>query len=135
MSADEIEHDNRVRIDKWLWAARFFKTRALAAEAVSGGKVDVNGDRAKASRAVRIGDHLSVRRGPYEWTVIVKRLAKQRGPASEAQRLYEETEESKERRERLAAQMRFERPPEFDVAGRPSKKDRRARLRFTKRGW
>ena len=65
-----------IRIDKWLWAARFFKTRSLAAEAVSGGKVDINGDRAKPSRIVRVGDKLRVRRGPYEWIVIVKEVCR-----------------------------------------------------------
>jgi ribosome-associated heat shock protein Hsp15 len=129
----ETAKENEIRIDKWLWAARFFKTRSLAAEAVSGGKVDVNGGRAKPSRSIKIGDQLSVRRGPYEWTVIVKGVAKQRGPATEAELLYEETEESRGRRERVAVQMRFERPPEFNIAGRPSKKDRRARLRFMRR--
>ena len=124
-----------VRIDKWLWAARFFKTRSFAADAVTGGKIDVNGARAKPSRIMRLGDSLSIRRGPYESTVVVKGLAKVRGPASEAQLLYEETEESIRRRELTSAQLKLERPPEFDSPGRPSKKDRRAVLRFTKRGW
>jgi ribosome-associated heat shock protein Hsp15 len=124
-----------LRIDKWLWAARFFKTRSLAAEAVAGGKVDVNGGRAKPSRNVRPGDELSIRRGPYEWTVTVRDVARQRGPAPEARRLYEETQESQRKREATAARLKLERPPEFDVGGRPSKKDRRALRRFTKRGW
>ena len=124
-----------VRVDKWLWAARFFKTRGVAAEAVGGGKVEINGARAKPSRLVRPGDRLSIRRGPYEWTVVVKNLAKLRGPASQAQALYEETEESSRRREAAAAQMKLERPRQFDSPGRPSKKDRRAMERFTKREW
>jgi ribosome-associated heat shock protein Hsp15 len=124
-----------IRIDKWLWAARFFKTRSLAAEAVIGGKVEVNGARAKPSRNLRIGDSLSIRRGPYEWTVTVKGVTDRRGPAAKAQLLYEETEESIRRREAVSAQLKFERPPEFDLPGRPSKKDRRAILKFTKRGW
>ena len=136
MSDKEIEETNEpMRIDKWLWAARFFKTRSLAAEAVTGGKIDVNGARAKPSRIMRLGDKLSIRRGPYEWTVAVKGLAKLRGPAAEAQLLYEETEESIRKREAISAQFKFERPPEFNIPGRPSKKDRRAVLRFTKRGW
>ena len=136
MSDKQIEENNEsIRIDKWLWAARFFKTRSLAADAVTGGKIDVNGARAKPSRIMRLGDKLSIRRGPYESTVVVKGLAKLRGPASEAQLLYEETEESIRRRELTSAQLKLERPPEFDSPGRPSKKDRRAVLRFTKKSW
>ena len=136
MSDKQIEKNNEsIRIDKWLWAARFFKTRSLAADAVTGGKIDVNGARAKPSRIMRLGDKLSIRRGPYEWTIVVKGLAKLRGPASEAQLLYEETEESIRKRELVSAQLKLERPPEFDSPGRPSKKDRRAVLRFTKKSW
>lgn len=136
MNPQEIEQTHEpIRIDKWLWAARFFKTRSLAAEAVTGGKIEVNGARAKPSRIMRLGDKLNIRRGAYEWTVVVKGLAKLRGPAPEAQLLYEETEESVRRRAAASAQLKFERSPEFDIPGRPSKKDRRAMLRFTKRGW
>ena len=124
-----------IRIDKWLWATRFFKTRSLAAEAVTGGKVEVNGARAKPSRNVRIGDSLSIRRGPYEWAVIIKGVTDLRGPAAKAQLLYEETKESIRKREAISVQLKFERPPEFDLPGRPSKKDRRAMVKFTKRGW
>ncbi len=124
-----------LRLDKWLWAARFFKTRSLAAEAVSGGKVEINGARSKPGRSVHVGDRLSIRRGPYEWTVIVRDISKHRGPAPEAQLLYEETEQSKQKREETSAQLKIQRPPEFDTRGRPSKKARRAILRFTKRGW
>jgi ribosome-associated heat shock protein Hsp15 len=129
-----FQESEEVRIDKWLWAARFFKTRSLAAEAVTGGKVAVNGARAKPSRNVRPGDLLGIRRGPYEWIVIVKGLAAQRGPAATAQLLYEETETSRNKREADAARLKLEQPPEF-ASGRPSKKDRRALARFTKRGW
>ena len=124
-----------IRLDKWLWAARFFKTRSLAAEAVTGGKISINSARAKPSRIVRLGDRIVIHRGAYEWTVIVKDVARLRGPASEAQQLYEETEESVRKREAAIAQLKFERPPEFDLPGRPSKKDRRAIARWTKRGW
>ncbi len=129
------DNSEEIRLDKWLWAARFFKTRGVAAEAVGGGKVEINGARAKPSRLVRPGDRLSIRRGPYEWTVIIKNLAKLRGPASQAHALYEETEESLRRREAAVAQMKLERPRQFDSPGRPSKKDRRAMERFTKRDW
>ncbi len=123
----------QVRLDKWLWAARFFKTRALAAEAAGGGKVEINGERAKPSRLVRVGDRLCIRRGPFEWTVIVKDTARLRGPAPEAQRLYDETEDSARQRA-AAAQLKLERPREF-ASSRPSKKDRRAIARFIKKGW
>lgn len=124
------------RLDKWLWAARFFKTRSLAAAAVSGGKVDVNGDRAKPSRAICPGDKLAIRRGAYEWTIVIKAVSRLRGPAPQARQLYEETEESARKRQNAIAQMKLEGgAPEFDLPGRPSKKDRRAIARFTKRGW
>jgi ribosome-associated heat shock protein Hsp15 len=130
----EEERIEEIRIDKWLWAARFFKTRALAAGAVSGGKVEINGVRSKPSRIVRAGDQLTIRRGPYEWSVTVKAISSLRGPAVQAQALYQESEESVRRRESAVARMKFERPPEFDFRGRPSKKDRRAIERFTRRG-
>jgi ribosome-associated heat shock protein Hsp15 len=129
------EREELIRIDKWLWAARFFKSRSLAAEAVAGGKVDVGGARAKPSRIVRPGDRISIRRGSYEWTVTVKELSRQRGPASEAQEMYDETEESRRKREATAAQLRLERPPDFSTPGRPSKKDRRDIQRLTKKNW
>ena len=119
-----------LRLDKWLWAARFFKTRALAAEAVAGGKVKVNGERAKAAKAVRPGDTLEVRIGPYEYVVQVRALSAKRGPAKEAALLYEEQAQSRATREALAAQLRAEkswlqRPP-----GRPGKRDRREIVRL-----
>lgn len=129
----EQESNSEIRLDKWLWAARFFKTRGIAAEAVTGGKVTLNGGRAKPGRAVRPGDELAIRRGHDEWTVIVRELSRRRGPASQAQQLYEETAESTRKRD--AAQVKLERPPEFDSPGRPSKKDRRAMERWTRRRW
>lgn len=128
-------YSEETRLDKWLWAARFFKTRSLAADAINGGKVEVNGNRPKPSRGVRVGDRLNIRRGLYEWTILVKDLSRLRGPAAQAQQLYEETEESARKRAAAAAQLKLERPPQFHTPGRPSKKDRRAVLRFTKRGW
>ena len=85
----------KVRIDKWLWAARFYKTRGLASEAIAGGKVQVNGDRAKRARPVQPGDELRIRQGPYEHHVVVRALSARRGPASMAAQLYEETSASR----------------------------------------
>jgi len=123
---DDSNEADRFRLDKWLWAARFFKTRALATDAVAGGKVEVNGERAKPSKALKAGDSIRLRLGPYEHTLIVRELSGHRGPASVAQTLYAETPESVEARERLAAQRRMA-PPTFvfEDKGRPSKKDRR----------
>jgi ribosome-associated heat shock protein Hsp15 len=123
----------RVRIDKWLWAARFFKTRALASEAVDGGKVHVNGDRVKAARALRPGDRLEIRRGQEELEVVVRVLSEQRGPATAAQALYEETEASVTKRQAVAEQQRAlaAAMPRFE--GRPDKRSRRAITKFTRR--
>lgn len=129
-----IERDRQIRLDKWLWAARFFKTRSLAAEAVEGGKVHLNGSRTKPSHSIRIGDELKVRRGPYEWIVIVRGVSMKRGPALAVQSLYEETEESKRSREALANELRFQGRIVSEMKGRPSKKASRDLLRFTRRG-
>jgi ribosome-associated heat shock protein Hsp15 len=124
-----------LRIDKWLWAARFFKTRSLAAEAVEGGKVHLNGSRTKPGHLVRVGDQLRIRRGPYESIVVVQNLSERRGPAAEAQKLYVETEESKKGREELATQLRLQGPVGFGITGRPTKKDRRDIRGLKRRGW
>ena len=117
---------DRVRVDKWLWAARFYRTRSLATEAVAGGKVEVNGERAKPAKTVKPGDEIRLRLGPYEHILIVRNLAERRGPASVAQALYAETEASREARQRLAAQLAAA-PAMFvyEEKGRPTKKDRR----------
>lgn len=117
--------NGNVRLDKWLWAARFFKTRSLAAAAVQGGKVHVRDERAKPARAVRVGDELRIRRGPYEWVVTVKGLSARRGPATEAALLYEETRESVRNREAARALMQAQAAPFREHGGRPTKKDRR----------
>ncbi len=113
------------RLDKWLWAARFFKTRNLAIEAINGGKVHVDGQRVKPARSLRRGSEVRIRKGPLEFTVIVHDLCSQRRPASEAALLYQETEESRTRREALAEQRRLAATRHERGAGRPSKKDRR----------
>lgn len=118
-------NDGRVRIDKWLWAARFFKTRSAATEAVQGGKVHVNGARAKPARDVRPGDTVEVTVGDTPFTVEVTGLAERRGTAAQAALLYTETPESRARRERLREVRRMAPPPGADMAGRPSKRDRR----------
>jgi ribosome-associated heat shock protein Hsp15 len=133
MSSSSDDSD-RVRIDKWLWAARFFKTRSLATEAIAGGKVELNGDRAKPSKAIKAGDEVRLRLGPYEHILIVKDLLDRRGPASVAQTLYEETEASKAAREKLALQLKMA-PAAFvfEEKGRPTKKDRRDLSQFIDR--
>ena len=121
----------KVRLDKWLWAARFFKTRSLAADTIEGGKVELNGDRVKRAKNVQRGDEVSVRLGPYEHVVVVRGLSERRGPASVAQSLYEETAASIAAREHLAAQLKMA-PAAFvyEERGRPTKKDRRELTRF-----
>jgi ribosome-associated heat shock protein Hsp15 len=119
-----------VRLDRWLWAARFYRTRTLAAEAIDGGKVEVNGQRAKRSKVVRVGDRVRVRRGEDVIEVIVEALADRRGPAATARLLYRETEESRQERERRAALQRrlgsgYRPPPR-----RPSSKERRVLRRL-----
>lgn len=123
------EATGRVRLDRWLWAARFFKTRALAAEAAAGGKVHVGGQRGKPSRAVRLGEILRIQRGSEEYVVTVKALSVRRGPAREAVLLYEETAESRQRREELSEQRRLQ--SRTGSPGRPTKQNRRRIVRFT----
>lgn len=119
-----------VRLDKWLWAARFYKTRALAAEAVDLGRVEVNGDTVKRAREVRVGDYLTIRRPPFVQSIVVRGVSEQRGPATVAQALYAESAESLQGRERLAAQLKAAQGYGLHEAGRPSKRDRRAINRF-----
>lgn len=114
-----------VRIDKWLWAARFFKTRSLATDAVDGGKVRLNGDRIKPARGVKAGDRLEIDNGASEWEVVVAALADKRGSASVAQTLYAETEQSIAERQKKAEQRKLFREPSETIKGRPTKRDRR----------
>jgi ribosome-associated heat shock protein Hsp15 len=114
-----------VRVDKWLWAARFYKTRALATDAVLGGHVQLNGVRVKPAKDVRVGDVLQIRIGTTEWIVDVRGLSDRRGPATVAQALYEERPGSKEARERQIRQRRLAKPIGADLGARPTKQDRR----------
>lgn len=114
-----------VRLDKWLWAARFFKTRALAARAVAGGKVELHGHKPKPAKPVHPGDVIRLRLGPYEYLLTVRALSERRGPATEAARLYVEDPAGKTRRERLAEQHRLASIAFAHGEGRPSKKERR----------
>jgi ribosome-associated heat shock protein Hsp15 len=116
---------DQVRIDKWLWAARFFKTRGAATEAVLGGRVHVNGERVKPAKDVRAGDTIEVTIATLRRTVVVQGVADKRGPASVAATLYEETPESIAERERHAAERRLARPLGADLGARPTKQDRR----------
>lgn len=129
MSTDDTTE--KFRIDKWLCAARFFKTRALAADAVECGKVHVNELRVKPARTVVAGDRLAINIGQKQYEVEVLALSNRRGPASEAQKLYRETDASIQRRETAAAQLRAQ-PQPFFFRGRPTKRDRREIERFKK---
>lgn len=120
----------KVRLDKWLWAARFFKTRALATEAINGGHVHLNGSRPKPSRPLQVGDELVIRKGREEFTVTVCELSARRGPASVAQQLYREHEESLQKREAQREQRRLEAAAAPQAARRPDKKGRRKIIRF-----
>jgi ribosome-associated heat shock protein Hsp15 len=122
-----------VRVDKWLWAARFFKTRSAATEAVAGGHVKVNGERAKPSREVAAGDRIEVRTSSERWTVDVQALADRRGTAAAARALYEETPDSSAARELRRLEAKASRSLGADLGGRPSKRDRR-RLDALRRG-
>jgi len=124
----------KVRLDKWLWAARFFKTRTLALEAIAGGKVHLNGNRVKPAHVVASGDQLRIRKGPYEFVVVVKELSSQRGPAKVATMLYEETAESRAMREQLAELHRMSTLATPHTDKRPNKKQRRQINRFIGKG-
>jgi ribosome-associated heat shock protein Hsp15 len=117
--------EDRTRIDKWLWVARFYKTRGLSAEAIDSGKVEVNGERAKRSRLVQPGDRVRIRMGPYEHIVTVRGLSERRGSATIASALYEEDAESRKAREAMVAHVRAMNANTGYDTGRPTKKDRR----------
>ena len=127
---------DRLRIDKWLWAARFYKTRTLASEEIGKGRVAINGQEAKAAREVKVGDSVSVRRDAVTRTVVVRGLSGMRGPAPVAQQLYEETPESIAEREKAAEQRRYAREPALAIdQGRPTKRQRRELDDAQQHGW
>src|SRR6266550_3680999 len=132
-----MTHDDpgdRVRLDKWLWAARFYKTRSLATDAVGGGKVQVNGERAKPAKAVKVGDEVRLRLGPYEHVLTIRGLSERRGPATVAQSLYEEMPASRAARDKLSADLKLAPAPFVsEDKVRPTKKDRRALSEFIDR--
>jgi ribosome-associated heat shock protein Hsp15 len=119
-----------MRLDKWLWAARFYKTRSLATDAVDGGKVKLNGVSAKPAREIKVGDRLALRVGDENWEVIVQGLNEQRRPAPEARLLYQETAESARSRAQAAELRRLAPTPVPEHKGRPTKRDRRQLIRF-----
>ena len=122
---DEIERPGKVRLDKWLWAARFYKTRAFSAEAIAGGKIEVNGERAKRSKLIQAGDTMRIRMGPYEHIIDVTGVSATRGSATIAATLYKETDASKKAREAMAQHVRAMNANTGYDSGRPTKKDRR----------
>jgi ribosome-associated heat shock protein Hsp15 len=124
------DSENKIRVDKWLWAARFYKTRGLAADAVDGGKVQVNGERVKPAKALKPGDALVVRNGPYAWEIEVTLLSDRRGSATDAAKLYVESAESRLAREQTAQRMKADRQSNPFPVGRPTKRQRRQIHRF-----
>jgi len=120
-----------LRLDKWLWAARFFKTRSLAQQAIESGRVTLNDQRVKSAHLLRISDLVSVRVGEFVWRIQVKNVSERRGPATEARKLYEETAESRAERERRVGLRRWSAEPAAAIKGRPTKRDRRTLERFT----
>jgi len=131
MAKAESTSDDSQRLDKWLWAARFYKTRSLAVEAINGGKVHLNKNRVKPSRTIRPDDILTISKPPYEHVITVQGLAKQRRPAPEAQMLYQESAESIAKREKLREEIKNQPLGFRHEKGRPSKRDRRHIIKFT----
>ncbi len=122
--------DSRVRIDKWLWAARFYKTRSLATDAVESGKVQLNGERVKPAKAIKAGDLLAIRNGQSMWQITVTGLSERRGSATEAGKLYSESDQSRREREEQLEVRKLERQSNPYAGGRPTKKARRQIIRF-----
>jgi ribosome-associated heat shock protein Hsp15 len=120
-----------MRVDKWLWAARFFKTRSLAQQAIAAGRVKLNDARVKSSHELKTGDALAIRVGDFEWQIVVSALSDKRGPAEQARKLYQETDASRAERERRMDLRRWGAEPASALKGRPTKRDRRTIERFT----
>lgn len=125
-----VENNEKYRIDKWLFAARFFKTRALAAEAIDRGRIMINDQRIKPAKTVAVGDKIEIRINNYQYAIEVMGLSNKRGSAPQAQQLYRETDESREERALLAARLKAQ-PQPFFAKGRPTKRDRREIERLT----
>jgi ribosome-associated heat shock protein Hsp15 len=121
-----------VRLDKWLWAARFYKTRSLAQRAIAAGQVKLNDERVKPAHEVKAGDFIFLNKETLSWNVLVRALSEKRGPAEQARKLYEETEASRAERERRADLRRFGAEPAAQLKGRPTKRDRRTIEKFTR---
>jgi ribosome-associated heat shock protein Hsp15 len=119
-----------MRLDKWLWAARFFKTRSLAQQAVAGGRVKLNGERVRVAHAVKAGDTLLVRIAEFEWDIAVRALSERRGPAEQARKLYEESAAGLAERQRLTDLRRWGAEPASRLKGRPTKRNRRLMEKF-----
>jgi len=133
MAKQPEAEDNSQRLDKWLWAARFYKTRGLAVEAINGGKVHLNKHRAKPSRTIKQDDVLTISKPPYEHVITILGAAKQRRPAPEAQLLYAETEDSLAKREKLKLELKDQPLGYRHDKGRPNKRDRRHIIKFTRK--
>ena len=127
----EIPPSEKMRLDKWLWAARFFKTRSLATQAIEQGRVKLNGDRVKPAREIRPQDRLEIQLGDDVWMLTVRALSMQRGPAPVAQQLYAEAPDSIARRQQQASERKVSANPAAAIKGRPTKRDRRQIHRFT----
>ena len=130
MPKDNDKTNDLIRLDKWLWSARFYKTRSIAADALKTGKITANGERAKPSKSVKPGDILNIRKGPYRYAITVLGLAKSRQSAAGASLLFKESPESISERELLASQLNAEAALTPSTKGRPSKKDRRSIIKF-----